>query len=84
VFLPETERRTLEDIETHFSDNNRKLADRKIKKNVNLDYMLNDKPAVITKIKQEIEQIPDTDNTTKKDNETEQKAGCDNKAYTEN
>jgi hypothetical protein len=31
-FLPETERRTLEDIEIHFSDNKRKLTDIKIKK----------------------------------------------------
>lgn len=28
--LPETEKRTLEEIELHFSDNNRKLTDRKI------------------------------------------------------
>lgn len=33
-FMPETEKRTLEDIEIHFSDNNRKLTDVKIKKNV--------------------------------------------------
>lgn len=32
--LPETEDRTLEDIEMHFSDNKRKLTDRKIQKNV--------------------------------------------------
>lgn len=31
-YLPETERRTLEDIELHFSDNNKKLSDRKIPK----------------------------------------------------
>jgi hypothetical protein len=30
--LPETERRTLEDIELHFSDNNKKLNDIKIAK----------------------------------------------------
>lgn len=30
AILPETEDRTLEDIELHFSDNNRKLTDRKI------------------------------------------------------
>lgn len=34
VLLPETERRTLEDIELHFSDNTRSLRDRKIAKNV--------------------------------------------------
>ncbi|CAD7092819.1 unnamed protein product [Hermetia illucens] len=32
-FLPETENRTLEDIELHFSQNDRKLTDIKIKKN---------------------------------------------------
>lgn len=31
--IPETENRTLEDIELHFSDNTRKLTDRKIPKN---------------------------------------------------
>lgn len=30
--LPETENRTLEDIEMHFSDNSKKLTDRKISK----------------------------------------------------
>ena len=30
-FLPETEGRTLEEIETYFSDKNRKLTDRNIK-----------------------------------------------------
>lgn len=32
--MPETERRTLEDIEYHFSDNTRSITDRKIEKNV--------------------------------------------------
>lgn len=36
LFLPETERRTLEEIELHFSDNNKKLSDIKIRKNVNM------------------------------------------------
>ena len=31
-YLPETEQRTLEDIELHFSDNNKKLKDIKIPK----------------------------------------------------
>lgn len=31
--IPETENRTLEDIEIHFSDNSRNLTDRKIEKN---------------------------------------------------
>lgn len=35
-FLPETERRTLEEIELHFSDNDKKLSDIKIRKNVNM------------------------------------------------
>lgn len=40
-FIPETERRSLEDIEIHFSDNNRKLTDRKIRKNCSFDDFLN-------------------------------------------
>lgn len=32
IFLPETEGCTLDDIETHFSDNNRRLRDIKIRK----------------------------------------------------
>lgn len=35
-FLPETERRTLEEIELHFSDNDKKLSDIKIRKNVDM------------------------------------------------
>lgn len=35
-FLPETERRTLEEIELHFSDNSKKLSDIKIRKNVDM------------------------------------------------
>jgi hypothetical protein len=34
LYLPETERRTLEEIELHFSDNNKRLSDIKIRKNV--------------------------------------------------
>lgn len=41
LFIPETERRTLEDIEVHFSDNNRKITDRKIQKNTSFDDILN-------------------------------------------
>lgn len=36
IFLPETERRTLEEIELHFSDNSKKLSDIKIRKNVDM------------------------------------------------
>lgn len=36
MFVPETERRTLEEIELHFSDNNKKLSDIKIKKNFDM------------------------------------------------
>lgn len=36
MFLPETERRTLEEIELHFSDNKKKLSDIKIRKNVDM------------------------------------------------
>lgn len=36
MFLPETERRTLEEIELHFSDNDKKLSDIKIRKNVDM------------------------------------------------
>lgn len=41
LFVPETERRTLEDIEVHFSDNKRKITDRKIQKNTSFDDILN-------------------------------------------
>lgn len=34
LIMPETERRTLEDIEFHFSDNNRSLFDRRIRTGV--------------------------------------------------
>lgn len=34
--MPETEDRSLEDIEVHFSDNQRKITDRKIQKNVSV------------------------------------------------
>lgn len=36
LLLPETEDRTLEDIEVHFSDNHRKITDRKIQKNMSV------------------------------------------------
>lgn len=45
--IPETENRTLEDIELHFSDNSLKLTDRKIPKNVvgkDLKTIDSDKP----------------------------------------
>lgn len=32
MVLPETERRTLEDIEMHFADNSKKITDHKIQK----------------------------------------------------
>lgn len=35
--LPETEARTLEDIELHFSDNSKGITDRNIVKTINLD-----------------------------------------------
>ncbi|XP_063708964.1 facilitated trehalose transporter Tret1-like [Culicoides brevitarsis] len=37
LFIPETEKCTLEDIERHFSDNKRKLTDIKIQKNIKVD-----------------------------------------------
>lgn len=42
-FLPETEGRTLEEIELHFSDNNKKFHDIKIRKNVNMEEERNKK-----------------------------------------
>lgn len=41
-FLPETEKRTLEDIELYFSDNNRKLTD------IHIERYHRDKEAAIT------------------------------------
>lgn len=48
--LPETENRTLEDIEIHFSDNNRKLTDIRIRKvndlnkNKTMELPIDEKP----------------------------------------
>lgn len=50
--MPETENRTLEDIEVHFSDNKRKITDRKIQKNVSVKSF--DVPAdLVAKIENE-------------------------------
>lgn len=46
-YLPETERRTLEDIELHFSDNNKKFSDRKIPKSGNKSIAKTEKPVII-------------------------------------
>lgn len=43
LYLPETERRTLEDIELHFSDNNKKLSDTKISKRTNGKSVVSEK-----------------------------------------
>lgn len=40
--LPETEGRTLEDIEVHFSDNQKKFTDRNIMKNVAKEIDISD------------------------------------------
>lgn len=39
VFLPETENRTLEEVELYFSDKSRKLTDRHVKKTSDLNNM---------------------------------------------
>lgn len=44
-YLPETERRTLEEIELHFSDNDKKMSDIKIRKNVNMSLEKSQKAA---------------------------------------
>lgn len=46
IFLPETERRTLEEIELHFSDNEKKLSDIKIRKNLNMSREKTDKEKI--------------------------------------
>lgn len=48
IVLPETENRTLEDIELHFSDNSKKFTDRKIIKSKSANKKANDteKPTV--------------------------------------
>lgn len=65
--LPETENRTLEDIETHFSDNKRKLTSIKIKKSksapAELDHQIDKNAAPTTNGVYTI------------------KDGCDNRAY---
>lgn len=44
-YLPETERRTLEEIELHFSDNDKKMSDIKIRKNVDMTLEKSQKTA---------------------------------------
>lgn len=68
LYVPETERRTLEDIEVHFSDNNRKMTDRKIKKNTSFDDILN-------------AQSGNKNNISINGKPPNQANGCDNKAY---
>lgn len=58
--LPETEDRTLEDIEVHFSNNQRKLTDRKIQKNMSVQSFVVPANLVVTteserKLKEELE-----------------------------
>lgn len=53
LLLPETEERTLEDIEMHFSDNKRKLTDRKIARNVTAKSF-NDSNAIVIECDRQI------------------------------
>lgn len=78
AILPETEDRTLEDIELHFSDNNRKLTDRKIgiydpnakDGHVKGDNSKNPIPTITTIIETEWQQKLDA-----------AKSGCDNGGF---
>lgn len=73
--MPETEDRTLEDIEVHFSDNQRKITDRRIQKNVSVKSF-NIPPGLVTDILTDIENGMNTKNTAKSDK------GHVNKAFT--
>lgn len=68
--LPETENRTLEDIETHFSDNKRKLTSIKIKKSqsapAELDHQIDKNAVIVAPTANGVKSIKD---------------GCDNSAY---
>lgn len=72
LMLPETENRTLEDIETHFSDNKRKLTDIKIKKSSKANTVVPDPKTPTT-----VPPVSTVENEMKKAN------GCDNKGYIE-
>lgn len=79
AILPETEDRTLEDIELHFSDNNRKLTDRKIGKFDSITKVEHVKSDATTKQIPTISTIIETDWQQKLD---AAKGGCDNGGFT--
>lgn len=84
--LPETEGRSLEDIEMHFSNNSLKLTDRNIPKSSAKMNKINDPKDCETNIdieqsgKKSIKPISDMIQT----NENAIKGGCDNKGFTMN
>lgn len=82
--LPETEGRTLEDIELHFSVNSRKLTDRKIEKNAagkNPQISDGEKPKLTT-ISEKSPSVIDTMTLNDQTNiETGKNTGIYNKSY---
>lgn len=76
--LPETEDRTLEDIELHFSDNNRKLTDRNIAKFDAMSKAENLKGNEAAKSISTISSIIETDWQQKFHTA---KTGCDNEGF---
>lgn len=69
--LPETENRTLEDIELHFSDNSKKITDRKITKSAASNKIENTN----------ISDHETTDDTTIREKNRVFEASLDNKAF---
>lgn len=86
--LPETENRTLEDIELHFSDNSRKITDRKIAKskpeinNVDKNAEGNGKPISMISNMVEFNGNAAMITIDRNDSELNKQNGCDNRGFT--
>lgn len=87
MILPETESRSLEEIEIHFSDNNRKITDRKIlkaaskkKQRKDIDNNVLEKPVYVIS---DVNEMNKNGSSVADGNGFMQSAknGCDNKAF---
>lgn len=78
--LPETENRSLEDIELHFSDSSKTLCDRKIARTANLEQMdkANDKNDY------EAPKINSPNENERDGLEIKSYSGCNNRAFVDN
>lgn len=94
LILPETEGRTLEDIEVHFSDNHKRITDRHIVKHSTMKYSKGEEAAassmatVPTKVISTIGDIIEMKNAVLNGNDAmvngineASKKGCDNYAF---